>query len=216
MSKDPHNKRSIIEWAAAGQPLGARGEGSESGDVQVVAPFPEGILVGVIDGLGHGSEAAQAARMAAQILTAYAGEPVQGLIERCHGKLRDTRGAVMSLAAFNGAESLITWIGVGNVEGVLLRADLMVDSRYEAISARGGIVGYQLPPLRPTTVSVARGDTLIMATDGIRSGFTVGVNLRHDPRDIAESILTRHSKGSDDSLVLVARYLGGTCERLTP
>jgi hypothetical protein len=209
MKKDSNDKRSIIEWAAAGKPLGACGEGSESGDVQVVAPFPEGILVGVIDGLGHGPEAARAAQTAAQTLAAHAGEPVKGLLERCHAKLRNTRGAVMSLVSFNGAESLITWIGVGNVEAVLLRADPTVDSRHEAISARGGIVGYHLPPLRATAVSVERGDTLILATDGIRSEFTVGVNLRHDPQHIAESILTHHSKGSDDSLVLVARYLGG-------
>ena len=209
MKKDSNDKPSIIEWAAAGRPLGTCSDGSESGDVQVVAPFPEGILVGVIDGLGHGPEAAQAAHTAAQILAAYAGEPVQALLERCHGKLRNTRGAVMSLVSFNGAESLFTWIGVGNVETVLLRADPTVDCRHESISARGGIVGYHLPPLRATAVSVERGDTLIMATDGIRSEFTAGVNLRHDPQHIAESILTRHSKGSDDSLVLVARYLGG-------
>jgi negative regulator of sigma-B (phosphoserine phosphatase) len=209
MNRNRHDQRSIIEWATAGRPLGEPSEGNESGDVQVVAPFPEGVLVGVIDGLGHGPEAAQAARTAAQVLTTYAREPVQALVQRCHEKLRNTRGAVMSLASLNGTESSITWIGIGNVDAVLLRADPTVDSGDEAISAQGGIVGYQLPPLRATAVSVARGDMLIMATDGITSGFTVGVNLHQGPQDIAESILALHSKGSDDSLVLVARYLGG-------
>jgi phosphoserine phosphatase RsbX len=73
---------------------------------------------------------------------------------------------------------------------------------------RGGIVGYQLPPLRTRALSISQGDTLIMATDGIRSGFTAGVNLRDSPQTIAESILALHTKGSDDSLVVVARYLG--------
>jgi hypothetical protein len=209
MNKNQRDRQSIIEWAAAGRAFWEPAQECESGDLQVTAPFPEGILVGVIDGLGHGPEAALAARTAAQVLTAYAGEPVQALVERCHGKLRNTRGAVMSLASFNSAESSITWIGVGNVDAVLLRTAPNADSRHEAISVRGGIVGYQLPPLRATAVSVARGDTLIMATDGIRSGFTVGVNLLHGPQDIAESILAVHSKGTDDSLVLVARYLGG-------
>jgi negative regulator of sigma-B (phosphoserine phosphatase) len=201
--------RSILEWAAAGRAFGEPGEVGESGDFHVAAPFPRGFLVGVIDGLGHGPEAAEAARAAAQVLTTCAGEPVQALIQRCHGKLRNTRGAVMSLASFNFAESSITWIGVGNVDGVLLRVNPDVDSRDEAISVRGGIVGYQLPPLRATALSVTRGDILIMATDGIRSGFTAGVNVRHGAREIADSILALHSKGSDDSLVLVARYVGG-------
>ena len=209
MKRDQPDPRSIIEWAAAGRALGEPGEACESGDLHVAAPFPEGILVGVIDGLGHGPEAARAARTAAQVLTAHAGETVQVLIERCHGKLRNTRGAVMSLASFNGADSSITWIGVGNVDAVLLRAEPKADCRDEAISVRGGIVGYQLPPLRATALPVTRGDTLIMTTDGIRSGFTAGVNLWHGAQDIADSILALHSKDSDDSLVLVARYIGG-------
>ena len=208
MKGDQRDLRSILEWAAAGRALGGAGEMCETGDVHFAAPFPDGILVGVIDGLGHGPEAAHAARTAAEVLTAHAGEPVQALVQQCHGRLRNTRGAVMSLASFNGAESSITWIGVGNVDAVLLRADPNLASRHEALSMRGGIVGYQLPPLRATALPVERGDTLIMATDGIRGGFTEGVNLRHGPRDIAESILALHSKSTDDTLVLVARYLG--------
>jgi phosphoserine phosphatase RsbX len=208
MTGDRHHGRSIIEWAVAGRPLGDPGEDNESGDVEVVAPFPEGVLVGVIDGLGHGPEAAHAARMAARVLEAHAGQPVQVLIQRCHENLRKTRGAVMSLVSFNSADSSITWIGIGNVEAVLLRRDPTADSRHEAISPRGGIVGFQLPPLRATALSILQSDILIMTTDGIRSGFTAGVNLHHSPQEIADSVLTLHNKGTDDSLVFVARYLG--------
>lgn len=209
MTRHQHQRRSLIESGVAGCPLGGPGESNESGDVQVVAPFPEGVLVGVIDGLGHGTEAAHAARIAAGVLAAYAGQPVQALIERCHESLRHTRGAVMTLASINSADSTVTWVGVGNVDAVLLRTDPMADSQHEAIQPRGGIVGYQLPPLRVNGLSISRGDTLIMATDGIRSGFMAGVNLRDGPQTIADSILALHSKGSDDSLVVVARYLGG-------
>jgi hypothetical protein len=114
----------------------------------------------------------------------------------------------MTLVAFNSAESAITSIGVGNVEAVLLRAHPTADSVHAAISLRGGIVGYQLPPLRATSLPVKPGDTLILATDGIETGFTTGVNVRQSPQTIAESILSRHAKTSDDSLVLVARFLG--------
>jgi hypothetical protein len=208
MTGHQHHRRVLIEWATAGCPLGGPGESNESGDVQTVAPFPEGVLVGVIDGLGHGAEAARAARLAARVLAAHAGQPVQALIERCHENLRNTRGAVMSLASINSADSSITWVGIGNVDAVLLRTDPMGNSPHEAIQLRGGIVGYQLPPLRATALSISQGDTLIMATDGVGSGFTAGVNLRDSPQKIAESILALHTRGSDDSLVVVARYLG--------
>src|SRR5437667_461770 len=75
---------------------------------------------------------------------------------------------------------------------------------------RGGIVGgTTLPPLRPDVVSIARGDLLIFATDGIRGGFTEGLPTDATPQQLADEILARYGKGTDDALVLVARYAGG-------
>ena len=51
------------------------------------------------------------------------------------------------------------------------------------------------------------GDTLIFVTDGIRSGFAKGLSTSDPPQLMADRILAEHSKGSDDALVLVARYL---------
>jgi negative regulator of sigma-B (phosphoserine phosphatase) len=203
---------SLIEWAAAGRALGQLDEGPESGDHHVVVPFPDGVLVAVMDGLGHGAEAARAARMAGDLIEAHAREPVIAVVERCHAGLRGTRGVVMSLAAFNARASSITWTGVGNVDVVLLRADRTLAPPREALISRGGIVGYQLPPLRERTVPVSRHDTLIMATDGIRSGFITGVDLKRGPRAIADSILIDYGRHSDDALVVVARYIGGSRE----
>ena len=115
----------------------------------------------------------------------------------------------MSLALFSGRDHTMTWLGVGNVEGVLIRRGQTVDVARETILLRGGIVGYQLPPLRATTVPVNRGDTLIFATDGIREGFADGVTPSRPTQKILDSILTSYRKTTDDGLVVVARYLGG-------
>jgi phosphoserine phosphatase RsbX len=200
---------SIIEWGSASRALSEDGDGFESGDRHVVALFPEGALVAAIDGLGHGTEAARAATTAAQLLEAHPHESVVALIQDCHEALRRTRGAVMSLASFDGRESFITWAGVGNVEVVLLRMKKTQDRPREDLVGRGGIVGYQLPPLRATRIAVHHGDTLIMATDGIRGGFIDDVVLQRRPQETADSILAGYGKGTDDALVVVARYLGG-------
>jgi negative regulator of sigma-B (phosphoserine phosphatase) len=192
--------RELVAWGWAGSALEA-----ESGDLHVVAGFPGGTLVALIDGLGHGREAGLAASAAAGVLAAHAAEPVTELVQRCHGALRKTRGAVMSVASFVAAQATMTWLAVGNVDGVLLRGN---GARAEGIASRGGVVGYQLPPLRSATLSVARGDTLILATDGIRSGFTVDLAQGHDPQHLADDLLARFAQGSDDAHVVVARYLG--------
>lgn len=194
----------VIAWGAAGAAL----EAGASGDLHVVAPFPGGALVGVIDGLGHGPEAAVAAREAARVLAAYPTEPLQTLLERCHEALRRTRGAVASVASFDARASVMTWAGVGNVEGVLVRADRSAGRDRETILLRGGVVGYQLPAVRAAPVPVAPGDTLVLATDGVRSGFAERAFAGGTPQEIADAILAAHGRGTDDALVLVARYLG--------
>jgi hypothetical protein len=55
-------------------------------------------------------------------------------------------------------------------------------------------------------------DTLIIATDGVKPGFDEGLTLDGDPQHIVDGILARHCSGID-ALVVVARYLGGDCER---
>jgi phosphoserine phosphatase RsbX len=191
----------VLEWGWAGSAL----EEGISGDLHVVAPFDGGALLVAIDGLGHGPEAAAAAHEAERVLVAKPEERVEALLARCHEALRGTRGVAMTLASFDARASEVTCIGVGNVEGVLLRAG---GGAREAFALRGGVVGYQLPALRPSVLSVARGDIFILATDGVRWGFASGIDPTDTPQILAEAILARHAKGTDDALVVVARYLG--------
>jgi negative regulator of sigma-B (phosphoserine phosphatase) len=62
--------------------------------------------------------------------------------------------------------------------------------------------------LRARAVAVSQGDTLILTTDGVRGGFCATVAMDDAPQEIAESILARYAKGSDDAHVVVARYIG--------
>jgi len=196
--------RSLIDWGVATRAL--PGE-TRSGDLHVVESFTGGALVAALDGLGHGEEAAEASTAAATILSSHAREPLTTLVERCHEALRSTRGVAMSIASFVASRHTMTWLGVGNVEAALFRGDTNAGRR-ESLPLRGGVVGFRLPALVPSTVSVAPGDTLILATDGVSGDFPMGVKLFETPERIAESILDRFAHGRDDALALVARYWG--------
>ena len=194
----------LIQWAVAARPF--PGE-TVSGDLHAVIPFPDGVLVVVIDGLGHGHSAAVAARTACAALDGHAHEQPESLVGRCHEGSRKTRGVVMSIASFNAPNATMTWIGVGNVAGMLFRSDA-TRQRDEGLITRGGVVGYQIPALRETEIPVNRGDTLILATDGIGGGFTEHLTPGDPPQQVADRILEEHGKSTDDALVMVARYLG--------
>ncbi|RKP47010.1 SpoIIE family protein phosphatase [Trinickia fusca] len=205
MTLSPTPAKPVIEWGWAGRALI-----EPSGDLHVVVEFDGGAVVALLDGLGHGFEAAEAVRAAVPSIEAHAREPVLDLVLQCHTALRKTRGAVMTVASFSSLDSSMTWTGVGNVDGILVRARDAPEARNEAISVRGGVVGFRLPPLRADRLAVSRGDTLVMATDGIHSAFVEGVAIRFSPQELAESILARYAKGTDDAHVLVARYLGAS------
>ena len=202
----------LIEWGVAGRALPGQ---AVSGDLYLVQPFSDGVLVAVVDGLGHGEEAAVAARCAVSLLRDHAHEPVEALLSTCHMRLRRTRGVVMSLASIDAQASRLSWAGVGNVEGVLLRTDPAGGPIRESLAPRGGVVGSHLPSLHSSIVGIATGDTLIFATDGIRTSFIVGsrMNAGDSPREVAQTILAQHGKETDDALVLVARYRGRRGER---
>lgn len=206
-----HGLTPPLAWAVAGQAIPGQ---AQSGDAFAVVPSPSGtsVLVAVVDGLGHGQEAATASRLAVATLQEHPGAAVEELMEHCHRALLKTRGAVLSLASFS-ATGQLSWMGVGNVEGVLVPAD--PERPRQTVLLRGGVVGFKLPPLRASLLPVARGDTLVFATDGIRGGLTgAGSLLRGgDIQELAEDILCRQGSGADDALVLVARYLGPEMDR---
>jgi serine phosphatase RsbU (regulator of sigma subunit) len=180
----------------------------ESGDHHLIRCQGDGVLIAAIDGIGHGEEAAAAAKAAVSILKAGADEPVLSLVQRCHDGLRSTRGVVLSLASIEIEHGMMTWIGVGNVQGVLVRAGAKNGASQEALLLRGGVVGSQLPALQAAVLPIAKGDTLVFATDGIRGEFAEGLSSLESPQRAADKILKQHCRGNDDALVLAVRLVG--------
>jgi hypothetical protein len=178
------------------------------GDVSLVKPFADGVLLAAIDGVGHGDAASVAAHTALAVLNDHPDEPVINLVRRCHAALARTRGVVMTLASLRALDESVTWLGVGNVEGRLLHAGARANHSQEAVLLRSGLVGYKLPALSASVLPLEPGDMLILATDGIHPAFAQDLQPDGAPRQLAECVLAKHFRGTDDALVLVARYLG--------
>jgi phosphoserine phosphatase RsbX len=196
----------LVEWGVAGRQK--PGE-TLSGDLHLVKPLETGVLLAVADGLGHGEAAAETARLALNAVEEYAHKPLVDVMENCSRKLRGTRGVVMSLAVLNALNNSMEWLGVGNVEGVLVRSAPDGKPARESLLLSCGVVGGQLPPLRTAALEITRGDTLVFATDGIQRGFEDSMVLLQGPQETAQGILERDGLATDDALVLVATFQGG-------
>jgi len=196
-------KAAGIEWSTAAATM--PGE-TESGDRCWAGAVANGMMFAVMDGLGHGGAAAAASDIAIATLERHVGDPLIELLRRCHESLRGTRGVAMSLALFNTENAILTWIGVGNVEGTLLRRGAGLPS--SKLLLRNGVVGIHLPILREGELEVQSGDILTMATDGVAAQSSLRVSMDGQIESMADGILARACKGTDDALVLVARYRG--------
>ena len=195
-----------LEWATATAPHPAQ---EVSGDLALVRRLPEGALVAVIDGLGHGQEAARAAQVARETVRDAAGADIIALTYRCHRALACTRGAALALAYVSTSASTLTWLGVGNVEGRLITGNQQTrpPSGNVSLRLRRGVIGQRLPAIGTATLDIHRGDVLILSTDGI-TRFTEAVDISGSSQRIAERIFAEHWSVADDGLVLVLRYLG--------
>lgn len=192
-----------IEWAVSSRMLGGE---NVCGDLHVIATTKSGALVAVLDGLGHGEEAALASNQAKSIIEENANENLSELIERCHNGTRNTRGLAMTVCAIDSQRDELTWGGVGNVEAVLLRADSSLKD--ETLLTSSGIVGYKLPRLRISVLPLQPDDLFILHTDGISDRFVDSVFRSGSLDKIADNIINKFGKRSDDALVVVFRYLG--------
>jgi phosphoserine phosphatase RsbX len=195
---------SALERGEAGAPL--EGE-SRSGDLAVWAPYDGGALVAAIDGLGHGAAAADAAEAAGAQLRANAAQAPETALKRCHEALRSTRGVVATLAWFDLASASLTWTGVGNVEGRLVRADRKRGDTADSPTLFGGVLGWSLPAVRLVRTTLSPGDCLVMATDGIAADFGSSLRPGVPAPEQARRVLATHSRGSDDALVVAVRFL---------
>lgn len=193
-----------IVWATADRTFPGQ---KESGDRSLVRAFANGVLVAVVDGLGHGQEAAHAAGRLVRSLEEAESASLISVVRHCHQDLQGTRGAVLSVAFFSHVDSTMTWLGVGNIEGVLIHPEGAGVPAREYLLLRGGVLGSHLPRLSAAILPVAKGDLLIFATDGVRMGFASNQNGGGQPVYIAEQILDQHWRGDDDALVLVARCM---------
>src|SRR5437867_8889756 len=142
----------LIAWGVASRP--SPGEVA-SGDLHLIQPTMDGVLLAVVDGLGHGDAAIAAAQTAIAVLKRHAEEPLTALVNRCHAALTKTRGAVMTVATLRSFEGQLTWLGVGNVEAILLRVDRQAKARPDRVLLRGGLGGYQLPVLGARSIALA-------------------------------------------------------------
>ena len=158
--------------------------------------------IALVDGLGHGPQAAIAALAA---LAALADEPALDPVDAvhcCHDALKGTRGAALLVVSIDVSRGQLVGAGAGNVE-----ARLCQDGEAKQLMTDRGIVGSVLPRVRPVEMALAPDWLLLMYTDGIKKRFDAASQFEAAPdgNQLAQTILNEWGRATDDATVLVVQ-----------
>lgn len=178
--------------------------GEPSGDAWEAIASDDCLNVVVVDGVGHGQAAHEAATVAIATTRAMLEReplaPLGSAMQACHAALRGTRGAAIGLCRFEPARASTSYCGVGNT------AFLRYPNRGGLGVSLPGMVGWRMRSVRVFETPLAPGDLYSFHSDGVSSSLALSDYAKLPAQQAAEKALREHGKLTDDAVVLMVRF----------
>ena len=170
------------------------------GDGYTTRVFDDGVLVSVVDGLGHGPSAGKAADAFTMSIEEDDALGVRSMMENAHRALSGTRGAAAAILRLCESTNLVTFTGVGNIE-----MHSIADVKMHPVCAPG-IVGHRIRKMLAFEFQLPAAATIALCSDGISSRLHFDEYVHLEPQEIADTIMAQHGKDHDDATCVVLRY----------
>jgi len=162
----------------------------------------------VVDGLGHGTEAARAARVATEVLAKHPTKAPAALLQLAHVALASTRGGAAAVARFSTLQAQGVFAGVGNIAA---RIESLTGRRQ--LVSHNGTLGHALRKVQEFAFDFPADSVLILHSDGLSAHWTLadypGLMAKHCGL-IAGVLYRDHDRGRDDVTVVVIKRGMGT------
>lgn len=176
-----------------------------SGDAAGFWRLDDALLIVLVDGLGHGVAAREAADRALAVADADPGSQPEALMAACGAALRGSRGAVIAIGRFEDGAGAVESASIGNIQMGVWNRGIM-----QRVLPQSGIVGAtSARPARPAgRLLMPPGAAMVMATDGTHDplGDLVDADVHaRSPWALAQRIVERRGKAHDDAMVVVVK-----------
>jgi anti-sigma regulatory factor (Ser/Thr protein kinase) len=190
-----------LEPAAAALSVARRGE-SVCGDAWLVLRDGGRAVFAVVDGLGHGAAAHEAAHVAISAMSRAFRERASEIVQVAHDALRATRGAALGVLELLPG-GVARYAGLGNVS-----AAIVADGAVRRLVSLAGTAGHEVRRVQEFSYEWPAGGLLVMHSDGIGTQWALdrypGLALRA-PALVAAILFRDFERGRDDATVLAAR-----------
>ncbi|GAB3927225.1 SpoIIE family protein phosphatase [Larkinella terrae] len=174
------------------------------GDGCYVKRTPDYIKLLLGDGLGHGPEAHRAVQEAIKAFRTCPHHRPVDIIRFIHQSVNKTRGLVGSVAVYEVASQQWSWCGVGNIS-----TRLIGPMTTKNILSYNGIIGMNVPgTMNNHTLSVERGQLLVMCSDGVQSRWDHSKYpsiQRYDLTILAAALYKDYNRQTDDISLFIGR-----------
>lgn len=185
----------VVSLALRGEPVCGDGWGARSS--------ADHSFFMVVDGLGHGTFAAEAAREAERVLAHSSSSSASSILRDCHDALKKTRGAAAAVAQISRDKGTLTYAGIGNISAAVIDGE----SR-RGMASHNGTLGHQVHKIQEFTVPWNQSSLLIMHSDGLGTKWDVnqypGLASKH-PGIIAAMLYRDFQREKDDVTVMAAK-----------
>ena len=175
---------------------------TENGDAWTMTWFADVCRIAIIDGLGHGPDAASASAIAVKTLESLGPVHPAEAIQRCNLALSGTRGVVMAVVNIDLSKRSLTYAAIGNTDAVMR---IGLEGQTKRFLSYRGIVGAALPTIHAEDVDLPESWQLLLYTDGVMDRFDLHDELRAqaDSQTWPEEFLQRWGRLHDDATVLL-------------
>ena len=158
----------------------------------------------IVDGLGHGVHAADAADRAASVFRSNGVTAPQRVMETMHQALRPTRGAAAASARVDVAAGVIRYCGVGNIVGAVVERGVT-----RRMVSYDGTIGHIASRIRMLEYPFAVPPLVILHSDGLQSRWAFedypGLSENH-PAVVAGVLFRDFRRGRDDASIVVLKW----------
>lgn len=161
----------------------------------------------VIDGLGHGAAAHDAAQEAINSFKQFPKRNPTEQLRSLHESLRKTRGAVATIVYVDEKNRQLMYSGVGNISMKVISA-----ANIHGCFSYNGIVGHIMPASLNDHLLQwnNKTDIIIMHSDGLTGRWDVkkypGI-MQHNLVLLCAALYKDHSRGNDDTTILAGRSI---------
>lgn len=174
------------------------------GDAAVVREVEDGLLVTIVDVLGHGVEAHEFAVQIQSFFEATTVTDPEMLANALHARFRGGRGAAVGICHIRREDGVANYVGHGNT------AARRLWRQPARMVSRDGTIGGRIRSCPSQTLKLESGDVLLMYTDGVKDRFELA-DYRHVISDtapsIARNVVEMFGKGHDDAACIAVRIM---------